>query len=145
FPFISRTIAAFGIPVLEVAGWEADDVIATVAEQAAGRDMDVCIVTNDKDARQLLGPRVKIYYVRKNQYLDEALLLADWGVRPDQVIDFQSLVGAGVRNLPGVSLGGPKKAGALLAQFGDLEGVLAHADQAPGAKLRENLKAFADQ
>jgi DNA polymerase-1 len=145
FPFISRTIAAFGIPVLEVPGWEADDVIATVAEQAADRDMDVCIVTNDKDARQLLGPRVKIYYVRKNQYLDEALLMADWGVRPDQVIDFQSLVGDSVDNVPGVPLVGPKKAGALLAQFGDLEGVLAHADEAPGAKLRENLKAFADQ
>src|SRR5260370_331772 len=145
FPFIARTIAAFGIPVLEVAGWEADDVIATVAEQSAVRDMDVCIVTNDKDARQLLGPRVKIYHVRKNQYLDEEMLLSDWGVRPDQVIDFQSLVGDSVDNVPGVPLVGPKKAGALLAQFGNLEGVLAHADEAPGAKLRENLKAFADQ
>ena len=99
------------------------------------RDMDVCIVTNDKDARQLLGPRVKIYHVRKNQYLDEAELLADWGVRPDQVIDFQSLVGDSVDNVPGVPLVGPKKASALLAQFQTLEGVLAHADEAPGAKL----------
>lgn len=145
FPLIVQTIAAFGIPVLEVAGWEADDVIATVVAQAEQRDMDVCIVTNDKDARQLLGPRVKIYHVRKNQYLSEAELLADWGVRPDQVIDFQSLVGDAVDNVPGVPLVGPKKAGALLSQFQTLEGVLEHADEAPGAKLRKNLKAFADQ
>jgi DNA polymerase-1 len=145
FPLIVETIAAFGIPVLEVAGWEADDVIATVVAAAQQRDMDVCIVTNDKDARQLLGPRVKIYHVRKNQYLDEAALLADWGVRPDQVIDFQSLVGDAVDNVPGVPLVGPKKAGALLSQFQTLEGILTHADEVPGAKLRENLKAYGEQ
>jgi DNA polymerase-1 len=145
FPLIFETIEAFGIPVLEVPGWEADDVIATTVESAAGRDMDVCIVTNDKDARQLISPRVRIYNVRKDQFLAEPELLAEWGIRPDQVIDFQALVGDSVDNVPGVPLVGPKKAGALLAQFGTLEGVLAHADEAPGAKLRENLKAFAEQ
>jgi len=145
FPLITRTISAFGIPQLEVPGWEADDVIATVVEEAGRRDMDVCIVTNDKDARQLLGPRVRIYHVRKDHYLGEPELLADWGIRPDQVVDFQSLVGDSVDNVPGVPLIGPKKAGALLAQFQTLEEVLAHADEAPGAKLRENLKNFADQ
>lgn len=145
FPLIAQTIAAFGIPVLEVPGWEADDVIATVSTVAANRGMEVCIVTNDKDARQLLSSHVRIYHVRKDQYLSEAELLADWGVRPDQVIDFQALVGDSVDNVPGVPLIGPKKAGALLQQFGTLENVLAHADEAPGAKLRENLKAFAEQ
>lgn len=145
FPMISETIRAFGIPLLEVSGWEADDVIASVVESAVRRDMDVCIVSNDKDVRQLLGPRVRIYHVRKDQYLTEAELLADWGIRPEQVIDFQSLVGDSVDNVPGVPLIGPKKASALLQQFGTLEEVLAHADQAPGAKLRENLKTFAEQ
>ncbi|MSR57707.1 MAG: DNA polymerase I [Planctomycetaceae bacterium] len=145
FPLIAETIRAFGIPLLEVAGWEADDVIATVVQSAGGRDMDVCIVSNDKDLRQLLGPRVRIYHVRKDQFLTETELLADWGVRPDQVIDFQSLVGDSVDNVPGVPLVGPKKASALLQQFGTLDEVLAHADLAPGAKLRENLKTFADQ
>jgi DNA polymerase-1 len=145
FPLVGKTIAAFGIPILEVPGWEADDVIATVVAAAEQRDMEVCIVTNDKDARQLLSPRVRIYHVRKDQYLDEAALRDDWGVRPDQVVDFQSLVGDSVDNVPGVPLIGPKKASALLAQFETLEGVLAHAAEAPGAKLRENLKAFADQ
>ncbi|MGE5195602.1 MAG: DNA polymerase, partial [Deltaproteobacteria bacterium] len=145
FPLVGRTIGAFGIPVLEVPGWEADDVIATVVAAAQKRDMDVCIVTNDKDARQLLGPRVKIYQVRKDQYLDEAGLRAEWGIGPDQVVDFQALVGDSVDNVPGIPLIGPKKAGALLTRFETLEGVLSHADEAPGAKLRENLKAFAEQ
>jgi DNA polymerase-1 len=145
FPLIAQTIEAFGIPKLEVPGWEADDVIASVTAQAALRDMDVFIVTNDKDARQLITSRVKLYHVRKDQLLGEAELLADWGVRPDQVVDFQSLVGDSVDNVPGVPLIGPKKATALLTQFGTLEDVLAHADEAPGAKLRENLKTYADQ
>jgi DNA polymerase-1 len=145
FPMIAETLAAFGVPAIEFPGWEADDVIATIVAAAAERDMDVCIVSNDKDVRQLLGPRVKIYQVRKDLYLGEAELLADWGIRPDQVIDFQSLVGDSVDNVPGVPLVGPKKASALLQQWGTLEEVLAHADQAPGAKLRENLKTYADQ
>lgn len=144
-PFIIETLGAFGIPAIEFPKWEADDVIATVVEQAAQRDMDVCIVSNDKDVRQLLSPRVRAYHVRKDSYLGEAELLADWGVRPDQVIDYQSLVGDAVDNVPGIPLVGPKKASALLQQFGTLEEILAHADQAPGAKLRENLKTFADQ
>ncbi len=69
----------------------------------------------------------------------------EWGVRPDQVVDFQALVGDSIDNVPGVPLVGPKKASALLQQFGTLEHVLANADKAQGAKLRENLKAFADQ
>lgn len=145
FPMIGETLRAFGIPVLEVPGWEADDVIASVVEAAVSRDMDVCIVSNDKDVRQLISPRVRIYHVRKDQFMSEAELLADWGIRPDQVIDFQSLVGDSVDNVPGVPLIGPKKAAALLQQFGTLEEVLANAEKAPGAKLRENLKAFADQ
>ncbi|MBI5758051.1 MAG: DNA polymerase I [Planctomycetales bacterium] len=144
-PLTVDVIRAFGIPAIEQAGWEADDVIATVVTQAVERGLDVAIVTGDKDARQLLGPRVRIYFVRKDQFFDEAALLVDWGVRPDQVIDFQSLVGDAVDNVPGVPLIGPKKASALLQQFGTLEEVLAHADEAPGAKMRENLKKFADQ
>jgi hypothetical protein len=76
FPLVGRTIAAFGIPVLEVPGWEADDVIATVAAAAGKRDMDVCIVTNDKDARQLIRPRVRLYNVRKDQVYDATALAA---------------------------------------------------------------------
>jgi DNA polymerase I len=145
FPLIDELIEGFGIPAIEQPGWEADDVIATIVEQARSRDMDVCIVSGDKDVRQLLGPRVRIYQVRKDQFFDQSALKADWGIRPEQVIDFQALVGDSVDNVPGVPLVGPKKAGVLLNKFETLDEVLAHADEAPGAKLRENLKTHAEQ
>lgn len=144
-PLITELIQAFGIPAIQHEGWEADDVIATLTRQAVARGLHVRIVTSDKDARQLIGPQVQMYNLRKNTYLDEAALLEDWGIRPDQVVDFQSLVGDAVDNVPGVPLVGPKKAAALLQEFQTLEAVLANADRAPGAKLKENLKKFADQ
>ncbi|MBM4077557.1 MAG: DNA polymerase I, partial [Planctomycetes bacterium] len=144
-PLLIETVKAFGIPVVSAEGWEADDVIATLTRQAVEKGFQVKIVTSDKDARQLLGPTVQILNLRKNTSLDEAALMLDWGVRPDQVVDFQALVGDAVDNVPGVPLVGPKKASALLQQFETLDGVLANADKAPGAKLKENLKTFADQ
>jgi DNA polymerase I len=144
-PWVRAIIEAFGIPVIEHAGWEADDVLATLSSQAAARGDTVRIITSDKDARQLLGPTVQLFNLRKNTLLGEAELWDDWGIRPDQVVDFQALVGDSVDNIPGVPLVGPKKAAALLNQFGTLDEVLAHADEAPGAKLRENLKLYADQ
>ena len=143
-PMILETIKAFGIPLVSCPGWEADDVIATLSHRAANEGFEVTIVTNDKDARQLLRPGVRLYNVRKDLYFGPDELLADWGVTPDKVVDFQALVGDSVDNVPGVPLVGPKKASALLAQFGDLEGVLANADAAPGAKLKQNPKEFAD-
>jgi DNA polymerase-1 len=144
-PKIIEVLDGFGIPALGYAGWEADDVIATVVRLASERGIQSRIVTSDKDVRQLLGPLVQVFNVRKNTFYDTASLELDWGVRPDQVVDFQSLVGDAVDNVPGIPLVGPKKASALLQQFGTLEEVLKNADKAPGAKLKENLKNFADQ
>jgi len=141
---VQQVMEGFGIPKLRCDGWEADDVIATLTRQAVERGFDVRIVTNDKDARQLLGPHVQIFNVRKNTWLNEADLKADWGVRPDQVIDFQSLVGDSADNVPGVPLVGPKKATALLEQFGSLDEVLLNADKVAGDKLKSNLKEFAE-
>lgn len=144
-PMILEVVDAFGIPIVSYPGWEADDVIATVATRAAAAGMDVCVVTSDKDIRQLLSPKVRMYNIRKRQFFDEQDLWEDWGVRPDQVVDFQSLVGDSVDNVPGVPLVGPKKAQALLDKFETLEAVLDNADQAPGKKLSENLKTYRDQ
>lgn len=141
---VQQVMDGFGIPKLRCDGWEADDVIATLTRQAVERGFDVRIVTNDKDARQLLGPHVRILNVRKNTWIDEVDLKADWGIRPDQAIDFQSLVGDSVDNVPGVPLVGPKKATALLEQFGSLDEVLLNADKVAGDKLKSNLKEFAD-
>jgi DNA polymerase-1 len=144
-PRILEVMESFGIPALGYSGWEADDVIATVVRLASKRGIQTRIVTSDKDVRQLLSPLVQIFNVRKNTFYNTETLQLDWGVRPDQVVDFQSLVGDAVDNVPGIPLVGPKKASALLQQFGTLEEVLKNADKAPGAKLKENLKTFADQ
>jgi DNA polymerase-1 len=123
---IKKLVEGFRIPVIECPGWEADDVIATVTREAVERGLEVVIVSTDKDARQLLGPNVRMLNCRKNTFLDEAGLLEDWGVRPDQVVDFQSLVGDSVDNVPGVPKVGPKTAKSLIEQFGTLDNVLAN-------------------
>lgn len=143
-PMLEATIEAFQIPLIKYPGWEADDVLATMTAQAVERGLDVRIISSDKDCRQLLGPKVQMFNCRKNTYFDESDLKEVWGIRADQVIDFQSLVGDSVDNIPGVPLVGPKKAAALLEKFGTLEEVLANADNAPGKKLQSNLKEFAD-
>ncbi|MEE3285889.1 MAG: DNA polymerase I [Planctomycetota bacterium] len=142
---IEEVIAGFGLPVLRLDGWEADDIFATLAKRAAEAGHEVRIVTSDKDARQLINSRVQLYHIRKDEFQDEEFVKEQWGVRPDQVIDFQSLVGDSVDNVPGMPLVGPKKARILLEQYGTLEEVLAHADEVNGKKLKENLVTFADQ
>ena len=138
-PEIRRVCEALSIPVLELAGYEADDVLATVARRAEQAGHDVFVVSGDKDCRQLLSERIKIYNIRKDTLFDAAALEETWGIRPDQVVDFQSLVGDHVDNVPGIALIGPKIASELLSKYGTLEGVLDHAAQVSGAKRRENL------
>lgn len=142
---IRELLSALGIPLLECAGFEADDILATVARQAEERGWDCYLVTGDKDCRQLITDRVRLYNVRKNQVLDREGLLAEWGIRPEQVVDFQALVGDTVDQIPGVPLIGPKNASELLQRYGTLQQVLEHADAVPGAKRRENLKRFGQQ
>jgi len=138
-PHIRRIVEALGIPVLEAAGYEADDVLATLARRADRAGFDCLLVTSDKDCRQLITERVKMYNIRKDQVFDAAALKADWGVRPDQVVDFQALVGDSVDNVPGIALIGPKMAGELLGKYETLEGVLDHAWEVAGEKRRDNL------
>jgi len=138
-PAIRRVVEALGIPILELESYEADDILATVADLTEAGGGQCYVVTADKDCRQLISERVKIYNVRKNLVYDDAALLADWGVRPDQVVDFQSLVGDPVDHVPGVPLIGPKIAQELLAKYGTLEAVLDNAGDVSGTKRRENL------
>lgn len=138
-------IDAFDFPVMSLSGWEADDIIATTSRLGAEQGLDVVIVSTDKDCRQLLGERVRMFNCRKKTFFTVDDLKETWGVTPEQVVDFQGMVGDSVDNVPGVPLIGPKKATALIDQFGSLENILANADQAPGKKLRENLMTYADQ
>jgi DNA polymerase-1 len=142
FDVIRRVLEGFGIPLMEAPGYEADDVLAHVARETEIRGGECYLVTGDKDCRQLITDQVKVFNVRKNQVFDRAALMEEWGVRPEQVVDFQALVGDSVDNIPGVPLIGPKVARELLGQYGTLDEVLAHVKDIAGAKRRENLLAF---
>lgn len=138
---IRRLFEGFRVPVLQVEGYEADDVIATLARQAPARGLDVVIITADKDARQLLGENVRILNLRKNTFLDVEGLRAEWGITPEQVVDYLALTGDSVDNVPGVPTIGPKSAQELLQRFGSLEALLGRLDEVKGAKqakLREH-------
>ncbi|MEE3218900.1 MAG: 5'-3' exonuclease H3TH domain-containing protein, partial [Planctomycetota bacterium] len=145
FPLIRKVLDAMGIPVLGLPGFEADDVIATLARICTQAGTNCMMVTGDKDCRQLINDRVKIYNMRKDEIYDSAALAADWGIRPDQVVDFQSLVGDSVDNVPGVPLIGPKFARQLLEQYDTLDQILDHAGEVAGTKRRQNLIEGRDQ
>lgn len=141
FPMIDRLLEAFNVPVLARDEFEADDIIATLACAGRDRGFDVTIITSDKDCRQLLGERVRMYSLRKESYFDVANLQADWGVRPDQVVDFQTLVGDPVDNVPGAPGVGPKTATKLLQQFGTLDELFRRIGEVNPERIR---KAIAD-
>ncbi len=146
FGAIRRLLEAMEIPALTRESFEADDILATVARQTVEGGGECFLVSGDKDCRQLLNERVKIYNIRKDQIMDVAGLREEWGVRPDQVVDYQALVGDSTDNVPGVPLVGPKCAQQLLQQYDTLDEVLAHAGEAPvGAKRRENLAGYGPQ
>lgn len=142
---IRRMLVALNIPVLELDQYEADDILATFARLCDEREWECYLVTGDKDCRQLISDHVSVYNIRKQETMDAAGLLEDWGIRPDQVVDFQALVGDAVDNVPGVPLIGPKIAKELIVQYGSLDEVLAHAHEVAGKKRSENLINFKDQ
>ena len=140
-PVIKEAFQAFEVPVVEALGSEADDVIATLARLGVEQGLDVTICTSDKDARQLIGPHVRLFNIRKQEAMDEPALFADWGIRPDQIVDLLSLTGDTADNIPGVPGIGVKTAAQLLQQFDSLDNLLANLDKVKGDKKRESLKA----
>ncbi len=142
---IRQTLEQLGIPQLDAEGFEADDLMATLATQAGQAGAEVLLVTGDKDCRQLLSDQISILNLRQGKLFGPPELLEIWGVRPDQVVDFQSLVGDTSDNVPGVPLIGPKIASQLLAKHESLDAILAHPEQAGGKKRQENLELYRDQ
>lgn len=136
---IRRLLNAMNIPVIESPGFEADDVLAAVAKVVDQQGGTCTLVTTDKDCRQLITDNVRMFNVRKDAFYDAESLLGDWGIRPDQVVDFQAMVGDPVDNVPGIPLIGPKIAKELLNQFGTLEAILDNVDKISGKKRKENL------
>jgi DNA polymerase-1 len=143
-PKVRQVLEALGVPVLASEGYEADDVLATVARLCTEQQRRCLLVTSDKDCRQLINEWVQVYNVRKDEIYDAKSLEKDWGIRPDQVVDFQSLVGDKVDNVPGVPLIGPKVARDWLSEYGTLDNLLANAEKLKKGKRRENLIAGRD-
>ncbi|MCL2347306.1 MAG: DNA polymerase I [Planctomycetaceae bacterium] len=137
---LQPVLETFGIPVLGVPSFEADDLMATMAAKAEASGRNCVLVTADKDCRQLITGHVSLFHLRKQQFYKADDLMSDWGIRPDQVVDFQSMVGDSSDNVPGIPLIGPKLATQLLQKYGTLENILDHADEVSGQKRKENLK-----
>ncbi len=137
---IHEAVRFLGWPILMVEGVEADDVIGTLAVQAAARGMDTIVSTGDKDLAQLVNEKVMLINTMTNDKLDEAGVLAKFGVPPDRIIDYLTLIGDTVDNVPGVNKCGPKTAIKWLTLHGSLDGVIANAHTITGA-VGENLRA----
>ncbi|MDO4576078.1 MAG: DNA polymerase I [Planctomycetia bacterium] len=131
-PRIRELLDKIGIPVLALEGYEADDILATVATRTEAEGGECYLVTSDKDARQLLSDHTFLYSLRRGKVLDRAFLQEDWGIAPEQVVDYQALVGDSSDNVPGIALIGPKIAKELIQRFGTLDEIL----------KPENLEAF---
>ncbi len=149
FPLLDELLAAARVPVLRIPGYEADDVIATLAKAGEARDMNVLICTSDKDCRQLVSDRIRLLDLRRKTVMDRQAVIDDWGVTPEQAADYQALVGDSVDNVKGVKGIGAKTAAKLLQRFGTLDEVIAKVDQLDGVvppRLQIALKqAIADR
>ncbi|MDE1884354.1 MAG: DNA polymerase I [Xanthomonadaceae bacterium] len=137
-------VGALGFPILRVAGVEADDVIGTLAVQAAAQGEDVVISTGDKDLAQLVNDRITLVNTMTNSMLDPAGVVQKFGVRPDQIVDWLALVGDSADNIPGVPKCGPKTAAKWLGEYGTLDAIVANADKI-GGKIGESLRAALPQ
>ena len=137
---IHAIVKALGWPVLMVSGVEADDVIGTLACQATEAGWETIISTGDKDLAQLVNPSVTLINTMTNEKLDIDGVIEKFGVPPDRIVDYLSIIGDAVDNVPGVPKAGPKTANKWLAEFGDLDNLMANADQVKGV-VGENLRA----
>ncbi len=139
FPLTRRATEAFNIACKEIEGYEADDIIATLAHQARDAGGRVTIISSDKDLMQLVGDGVELLDPMKNKRIDREGVIEKFGVGPERVIDVQALAGDSVDNVPGAPGIGIKTAALLINEFGDLESLLDRAVEIPQPKRRETL------
>jgi DNA polymerase-1 len=144
-PFIKRLIGAFGIPSMEIPGYEADDIIGTLATWASGQGAKVVIVSGDKDLLQLLTPQVQMWDTMKDEVFGPAEVEAKFGVPPAQLVEVMGLAGDSSDNIPGVPGVGPKTAQRLIKEFGSIDNLLFELEKIPKEKERERLKVHAEQ
>ncbi|GAB4223178.1 MAG: DNA polymerase I [Gammaproteobacteria bacterium] len=136
---LHQLVRAMGIPLLEIAGYEADDVIGTLAIQAEQAGLHTIISTGDKDFAQLVNEHITLVNTMNDTVLDAAAVEEKFGIPPSLIIDYLALMGDSVDNVPGVPKVGPKTAVKWLQEYGSLDGIIQHADQIKG-KVGENLR-----
>lgn len=148
FPLVKELLNAFDIPVVEKDGFEADDIIGTLARKAVAQNLKVIIVTGDRDALQLIGPNTKVMLTKKGisemELFNEKEFQAKYGVSPIQLIDLKGLMGDSSDNIPGVPGIGEKTATKLITEFGSIENLLNNVDKISGKKVQENIRNNAD-
>jgi DNA polymerase I len=149
WPHLAPLVEAFGYRNIKVTGYEADDVIATLARRAREQGIEVTIVTGDRDALQLVERGVRVMAtsrgITETRMYDREGVIERYGIPPELIPDFYGLKGDTSDNIPGVPGIGDKTAAQLLQRFGSLESVLDHVDEISGAKRQENLRAHADE
>jgi DNA polymerase I len=141
---IKEILGALRIPVLCLDGYEADDIIGTLAKKAAGDGIDVLICSKDKDILQLLDRHVRTYDIKTDKITDSEVMKLEMGIEPGQIVDCLALEGDAIDNVPGVPLIGEKTARELIRQYGDLDNLYSHADEIKG-KRGENLRNTREQ
>ncbi|MCG7868854.1 MAG: DNA polymerase I, partial [Candidatus Thiodiazotropha taylori] len=141
---LHEIVQAMGLPLVMVAGVEADDVIGTLAVQATEAGMETVISTGDKDMAQLVNPSVSLVNTMSETTTDQQGVVDKFGVRPDQIIDYLALVGDSADNIPGVPKCGPKTAAKWLKSYETLDELISHADEI-GGKIGENLRSSLEQ
>jgi DNA polymerase-1 len=144
FALIREATVAFGLPSIELEGYEADDLIATYAREAEALGIETIVVSSDKDLMQLVRDNVRMFDPMKDLVIGEDEVMDKFGVTPDMVVDVQSLAGDSADNVPGVPGIGVKTAALLLNEYGDLDTLLERAGEIKQNKRRENLIEFAD-
>ena len=139
-PPLLAIIEAQGLPLLREPGVEADDVIGTLACRAAREGQQVLISTGDKDMAQLVSDSITLINTMTDTHLDREAVKLKFDVYPEQIVDYLALIGDNIDNIPGIDKVGPKTAAKLLAQYGSLDGLIAHVAEVPG-RVGENLRA----
>ena len=145
FALVREATEAFGVPAIELPDWEADDLIAAYAHQAAENGGEVTIVSSDKDLMQLIRPGVGMLDPIKQKAIGPPEVMEKFGVTPDKMVEVQALIGDSTDNVPGVPGIGPKGAAQLINEYGDLEAVLAAAPGMKASKRRDMLIEHADR
>ncbi len=142
-PVVRELLREMGVAVIECPRYEGDDILGTFARRAEAQDLDTLIATGDRDSFQLITDRTKIYYTKDNSIVDAQALFDRYGLEPDRMRDLKALMGDSSDHIPGVEGVGEKTALKLLAEYGDLDGVLSHASEVKG-KRGERLVSGAE-